>query len=154
MQAALIKAAEQDDRLAHQQLLGELGFLKGDADAFLDGRVLPPPVHTEDLDGAGGRVGQPFDDLDGGGLAGAVGSEEAEALADLDGQIEAAHRLDGRPAFIALEQSGAADGGSHGDDYRDGGRGWTRLRFTQRTSIVDIQFNLHYNSTSREGGSL
>jgi hypothetical protein len=40
------------------------------------------------------RVGQAFADLDGGGLAGAVGTQEAEALAGADVEVEPVHRDD------------------------------------------------------------
>ena len=72
--------------------------------------VAVAPAPAEHFDLAGGRLQQSFEDLDGGGLAGAVGAEQAEALAGLDGQIESANRLDGRAARVVLDELGAADG--------------------------------------------
>ena len=57
-----------------------------------------PQSHAEDFDVAGRSLGEALDDLDGRGLAGAVGAEQAETLAGLDRQVQAAHGFDGRPA--------------------------------------------------------
>ena len=92
----MIEAAEQRQRLADGELLGELGFLQRDADALADVIVLSAPAQAEDFDLAGGGVEQAFEDLDGRRLAGAVRAEQAEALAALDRQVEAADRLDRR----------------------------------------------------------
>ena len=53
-----------------------------------------------DLAGIGG--GQAFADLDGGGLAGAIGSEQAEALAGAHFEFEA---VDGDDIFISLAKT-------------------------------------------------
>ena len=61
-------------------------------------RLVVLPAKAEDLDLAGGRLDQPFEDLDGRRLARAVGAEQAEALADGDLQVEAVDRVDGTVA--------------------------------------------------------
>src|SRR5262249_21251315 len=109
LEAVAVEAAEQGDGLAHQQFFGELRFLERDADAVLDGGVVAAPAQAEGFDVAGGGLRESLDDLDGGGLAGAVGAEQAEALAGLDGQIESADRFHGGAAVIALEQVRTAD---------------------------------------------
>ena len=114
VEAAAVEAAEQRERLADGQLLGEARLLQRDADAFPDGGVVAAPAQAEDLDLAGGRGEQPFEDLDRRGLAGAVGAEQAEALARLDGQVEAAQRPRPAAGRVGLHEIRAADGGGHG----------------------------------------
>ncbi len=103
LQAAPVKAAKQGDDLDDLQLFGQACFLERDADALADGGVVAPPVHVEHLDRAGGRLGEALDDLDGGGFAGPVGTEQAEAFAGFDRQVQSANRLDGRPAFVGFD---------------------------------------------------
>ena len=100
----LVEAAEQIQRFADREFFGQLGLLQRDADALLDGLVVAAPLHAQDFDFAAGGREQPFEDLDRGGLAGAVGAEQAEAFALLDGQIEPAHGVDRRPAIVAFAQ--------------------------------------------------
>ena len=66
------------------------------------------PVHAQHLDLA--RIGwrQPFADFDGGGLAGAVGTQQAETLARPHVQIEA---VDGDHVFVRLAQVADTQGG-------------------------------------------
>jgi hypothetical protein len=45
--------------------------------------------------GAGVRAGEGGQDVDGGGLAGAVGAEDAEELAAVDGEAEVVEGVDG-----------------------------------------------------------
>ena len=52
------------------------------------------PAPAEDLDLAGGRAVEPFEDLDRRRLARAVGSEQAEALARGDFQVDPVDRVD------------------------------------------------------------
>ena len=53
-------------------------------------------------------VGQPFADFDGGGLAGAVGAQQAEALAAAHFEVEAVH---GDHVFVRLAQIAELQGG-------------------------------------------
>src|SRR5207249_8188501 len=66
------------------------------------------PAQPEDLHVS--RIGrrEPLQDLDGGGLAGAVRPEQAEALSRGHREIEPG---DGQHVAIALDQARAADGG-------------------------------------------
>ena len=91
-----VEAAEERERFADGELFGEPRLLQRDADALADFVVLLAPAAAEHFDFAGGGVEQAFEDFDRGGLAGAVGPEQAEAFALLDGQIEPAHGVDGR----------------------------------------------------------
>ena len=63
-----------------------------------------PQRIAEHLDIAGRRVEQAFEDLDRRRLAGAVGTEQAEALANGNRQVDALHGLDRRPAGIDFEK--------------------------------------------------
>lgn len=59
-----------------------------DADAGLDFDAVRCEFEIEDADAAGGRGEQAGEHLDHRGFAGAVGSEEAEELAGLDGKVD------------------------------------------------------------------
>ena len=100
---APVEAAEQRDRLRDRELVAELGVLELDAETLAQ-RAPPGPVvptHRQHLDRS--RVGkrEPFEDLDGGSLAGAVGAEQAETLAGLDREVETGNRHD---VAVALDQ--------------------------------------------------
>ena len=99
----------------HRQLLGQARLLQRDAQALAQGVVIFAPAHPQYLDLAGGGGQQPFEDFDGGGLAGAVGPEQAEALSRLDFEVEAVDGVHGRRAGgVLFAQVAAADGeGSH-----------------------------------------
>ena len=60
------------------------------------------PPAAEHLHVAGVGLREALADLDRGGLASAVGAEEAEALARLDGEVEA---VDGDDVGIGLSQA-------------------------------------------------
>src|SRR2546421_686084 len=79
-----------------------------------------------------GRGGQPLDELDGGGLAGPVGPEQAEALPDPHGQVQPADRLDGGTPLVALVEVTAADGRFHGRSLYGPGRAGSRCRGFRR----------------------
>src|SRR5207249_6352288 len=72
---------------------------------------IPPPGLSEhpDLPGVGG--GEAFADLDGGGLAGPVGPEEAEALSGPDLEVEAVH---GGDVAVSLAEAAENQGGGGG----------------------------------------
>ena len=104
-----------------QVLLGgevdvERRVLEDQADAAADVVPLGAHVVAGDPGAAGGRPGQRAQDLDRGGLARAVGAEEAEGLARLDPEVDAADGLD---VAVPLLQAGDLDGGraliNHGD---------------------------------------
>ena len=97
----LEEAAEQAHGLEHGELLGKLRLLQLNAEPLPEFRRVPIPAHAEHLDLAriGGR--QAFADFDGGGFAGAVGPEQAEAFAAAHFQIEA---VDGHHVFVGLAQ--------------------------------------------------
>src|SRR6185295_15135338 len=69
-------------------------------------RALLAPACAEDFDLALIRHGQPFENLDGRGFSGAVGTEQAEALADCDGQVEAIHR---EHVVVSFDEPAAVD---------------------------------------------
>jgi len=56
-------------------------------------------VVIEDADVAAGALADAFEDFDGGGFAGAVGSEKAEDFTCGDLEIEAAHGFEGSVVF-------------------------------------------------------
>ena len=79
--APLEEAAEQAQRLADRQLVGELRLLQLDAQPLAQRLRIGRPAEPEHLDVARVGLRQPFADLDRRGLAGAVRTEQAEALA-------------------------------------------------------------------------
>src|SRR6185437_16136708 len=83
--------------------------------AAANGVVVLLPAQAEDFDFAGSGFEESLGDFEGGGLAGAVGAEQAEAFAALDVEIEAADRFDGRLAGEGLGQVATADGRGHGE---------------------------------------
>ena len=105
---APVEAAEQRDRLGDGELIAQLRVLELDAEALAQ-RASPGavvPVHPQDFDRSGVGDREPFEDLDGGGLAGAVGAEQPEALAGFDGEIEPRDRYD---VAVALDQPRAVN---------------------------------------------
>ena len=76
-------------------------------------------------------LGEPFEDLDRRGLARAVGTEQAEALAAPHFEVEA---VDGDHVRVALDQPAAADGDLGGGGSRRGGRRWVRSHLVHSSS--------------------
>ena len=108
--AARIEAPEQPDRLGDRELLGELGLLERDSEQLAELPIIGAPAPAEDYDLAGVRLGEALADLDGSGLAGTVGSQEAEALARTDLEVEAVDRDDVTEGFAELaEDEGGVD---------------------------------------------
>src|SRR5690348_5951023 len=64
------------------------------------------PLHPQHFDLPGVWEGQPFEDLDRGGFPGAVGPQESEAFAAMDGEIESRDRRD---VVVLLDESGGAN---------------------------------------------
>src|SRR5207247_11311573 len=105
---APVEAAEQRDRLGDGELIALLAALELDPEALA--QRAPPgtvaPVHPPDFDRSGVGDGEPFEDLDGGRLAGAVGPEQAETLTGFDREIEPRDRYD---VAVALHQPRAVN---------------------------------------------
>jgi hypothetical protein len=86
-----IERPEQREHFADGELVGELRLLQLNAEPLAQrppGGALAPRC-PQDLDVARVRCRQPFEDLDRRGLAGAVRSEQAKALAGADREVEA-----------------------------------------------------------------
>ena len=94
-----VQGREQVQRLTDPHPVGQRGVLQLGTDASAQ----PVPVHggveAEDPNGAAVGAAKALEDLDGGRLAGAVGAEESEQLAPMDGERDAAHDL-GRPVAL------------------------------------------------------
>src|SRR6185312_12848018 len=103
-----VEGAEEAHRLEHRQLLVELCLLERDTEPFAKLAPVALPGAAQDLHLTRVRFGEALENLDRGRLAGAIGPEEAEALAAANFEIEA---VDGDYVGVALHQSGAADGG-------------------------------------------
>ena len=102
----LVVAGEHAVRLAHAEVRPELGLLEHDADplAELGARVLWVVPEHGHLAGVAPSVA--LEDLDRRRLAGAVRAEQAEDLALLDVEIDAAHR---REIAVGLLQAANGD---------------------------------------------
>src|SRR5437899_12382944 len=104
-----IEGAKQRQRLGDSELVGELRLLQLNAEALA--QCAPgctfPPWRPEDLDVPAVGNGEALEDFDGCGLAGAVGTEQTEALAGTDGEIQS---LDRDHVSEALSEGAAADG--------------------------------------------
>jgi hypothetical protein len=103
-----VEGAVQLQRLADGELRLQLALLELRAEHTAGGLVLGDGVEAGDADPAGVGHTQPLDTLHGGGLAGAVGAEDAEDLAILDGEGDT---VDGRAAGVGLVQVGDFDDG-------------------------------------------
>src|SRR5690606_7639979 len=92
-----------------RQPLGKLGLLELNAQPRPDSTGVGAPAHPEDLDLALVRLLQSLEDLDRGGLARAVRSQQAEALSAADLQIDGAQcdRL-AEPLLQAAAPDGSA----------------------------------------------
>ena len=97
----------------HQQVLGavEVGVqrvhLAHHAELRLDGQRVARHVQAKGGDGAGVGCGQAQAHADGGGLAGAVGPDHAQALTGLDGKTQVVHHRGLAVAFdevVAFKQ--------------------------------------------------
>ena len=96
-----VEGREQVERLADAQPVGQLGLLELRAEELAQRGGVRRGVVPEDADGPAVALPEPLDALDGGGLAGAVGAEDPEDLALLDGER---HVLDGHVLSVALVQ--------------------------------------------------
>ncbi len=117
-----IDAGDEFEILAHREIVVEAEALRHVADAGLDLGGIGADVVTETGAAAFVRREQPAQHADGGGLAGAIGSEEAEDGAAFDLHGEVAHHL---PPAERFGQAVHVD-----DDVGRGGRGGRcRCRF-------------------------
>src|SRR5439155_9374757 len=111
---SLVEAAEETERLADGELLGQPRLLEGDADPLPKLQVVLPPTPAEHFDVAAGGFQQPFEDFDRGRLAGAVRAEQAKALTGAHFEIEPVDGIDdGAPATVLLAEITANNGGNH-----------------------------------------
>jgi hypothetical protein len=106
-----VVAAPAVDELRHPGLPREAAFLQDDADPLAEPGRLRPRVHAEDADRPAGPLPKAFEYLDGGGLACAVGAEQAEDLARLDLEVDA---LEHPAVRVAHREAADLDRGAHG----------------------------------------
>jgi len=90
-----VEGGEELDGLFHFELVLEAGGLQADTDAVFELAGLDLGIAPEDGDASAGSWTQSFENFDGGGLAGAVGSEEAEDFAGADFEVDAFDGLEG-----------------------------------------------------------
>jgi hypothetical protein len=115
-----VVAAEDRDVFADAEHLGGTADLKHDAGAEAGGGVAG--ICAEDADGAGCGGAEAHEQLNGGGLAGAVGAEEGDDFTTAEGEREVIER--GDAVGVA-----PGDGGERGDGVGRGGRGKGGLDF-------------------------
>ena len=96
------------DGLGDSEVLEVGGGLRDDADAGAPGARCPPGVLPQDGDGAAAAAAQALEDLDDGGLAGAVGPQEGQDGAGRDSEIQV---LKDALVPIGLGQATDLDGG-------------------------------------------
>ena len=121
------QAADQGEVLPAGQRRLDRGVLPGEADHAADGDRLFDHVVAGDPHDAGVGPDEGGDGADEGGLARAVGPEQGDELAGLDGEVEAVEGLDGAEA---LGQAARVDGGRHG------GPPWGRMRSAAGVSVA------------------
>ncbi len=92
---------------------------------------------AEDLDLAGGRLGEPEDHVDGRGLAGAVGAEERHDLALLELQVDAAHGVHGAEVLGHARVRPGHGGCRRGRGVRRGSCALLVRRERHETACVD-----------------
>ena len=127
------EAAEQPDGLQDGELFGELGLLKLDSEALAQLRGIGVPAHSQHFDLAGIGGGESLADFHGGGLSGAVGSEQPETFAGTDLEIQA---VDGEHILVSLAQIADLQGGSprYGSHMLSIASGW--LDRQRRVSVL------------------
>ena len=90
----------------------DVEFLRAQADQAAGLAVILHGINAEDLDFAGGRLGDAGGAMNGRGFSRAIGAQKTEELAFSDLQRDIFHRH--RAAAIDLAQMGNGKGGSHG----------------------------------------
>jgi small GTP-binding protein len=101
-----IEAAKQLGELDDAELLGEACLLQLHAETAAQPLPVALPALAQDLERAAVGREQSLEELDGGGLAGAVRTQKPEALARFDGEIETVHR---HQVAVALHQAAASE---------------------------------------------
>src|SRR3954453_11402776 len=96
-----LERGEQRERLGDGQPVGELALLELDPDDRAEPAAVPDRVEAQDANGAGIGIPETGGRLDRGGLAGAVGAEDSEDLALLDGERDA---VDHGAVAVALRE--------------------------------------------------
>src|SRR5262249_29431259 len=103
---ARIEAAEQANGLLNGQFVRELSLLELNTEPLAQGVVIASaPGLAEHLQRPSVGGCESFEDFDGGCLAGAIGAEQYEALAELNFKIEP---VDSGHVRISFDQSSAA----------------------------------------------
>jgi hypothetical protein len=108
--AARIEAPKQSYRLFDRKLGGKLGFLKLNTKTLAKVLLVFIPAKAKELHVAGVRGEQPLANFDCRRLAGAVRSEQAEAFAGCDREVEPVHSANVAVVFvkIANEERGSS----------------------------------------------
>src|SRR5690606_30290721 len=125
---AAVKAAEEIQHLSHGEEVRQGGGLELDA-RLLVKVAIPGPAAVENLPGTG--VGDALDHLDGGGLARAVGAEEAKTASRPYAKADAVHGGDLAVGFAQVAHLQQVVGG-HGQASRarsaaTRARGWSSI---------------------------
>ena len=105
-----VHAADEVEIFGCGESAEEREAFRDDADLALDLDGVSGGVEAEDLDAAGGWSEEAGEHLDGGGLACAVGAEEAEELAGRDGEVDV---LNGGEVAESTREACGGDGGNH-----------------------------------------
>src|ERR1019366_6042241 len=96
------QASNRVDHLRAGHPVGQAQLSRDVAQPGADCHTVTPRVHPEDFNPSRGGAEQVQDAADGGALARSVGAEEAQYLAWVQIQVDAAHRMDGA---VVLDQS-------------------------------------------------
>src|SRR5687767_11551753 len=108
----LVEAPKELQGLGDGELLAELGFLERNAQPLPERRAALAPLLAQHQHLPRIGDGEPFADLDGGGLSGAIGPEEAETLPREHFEVES---VDGDDLAECLAETAERDGrGGHG----------------------------------------
>ena len=109
---------EHVEALAHREVGVERGRLEDDADPLAPGGAGSLRIGAEHFDGAGVAGAVALEDLDGRRLPGTVRAEQAEYLARLDREVDAAQRL---VVAVALAQAADRDRAQSSTSAKDAG---------------------------------
>jgi len=109
--AAPEEASEQAHGFEDGELVGKLGVLQLDSEPLPQLGGVGVPAHAQQLDFARIRIRQALADLNGGGFAGPVGAEQAEALGGSHLEVEVVHR---HHILVCLAKMADAERGPRG----------------------------------------
>ena len=96
----LIKRREEAHGFVEFDLVGKVGCLEADADAFFERAGVGGGVKAEHANIARSALTEAFEDFNGGCFAGSVGAEKSEDFAVFDGEIDAANGFDCAVVFL------------------------------------------------------